>query len=59
MNEADERYKRNLDSILQQEYTNYKVYYVIDLSTDKTAELVEKYIKDRKIEDKIKLYENT
>jgi glycosyltransferase involved in cell wall biosynthesis len=59
MNEADERYKRNLDSILQQEYTNYKVYYVIDLSTDKTAKLVEKYIKDRKIEDKIKLYENT
>jgi glycosyltransferase involved in cell wall biosynthesis len=49
MNQANERYKRNLDSILQQNYTNYKVYYIDDYSTDKTGEFVEKYIKERKV----------
>jgi len=50
MNEANNRYKRNLESIFQQEYTNYKVYYIDDHSKDKTAELVEQYIKERKLE---------
>ena len=37
-------YLRNLDSIFQQEYTNYHVVYVDDASTDGTGKYVEKYM---------------
>jgi cellulose synthase/poly-beta-1,6-N-acetylglucosamine synthase-like glycosyltransferase len=59
MNEANDRYKRNLNSIFQQDYTNYKVFYVDDNSEDKTAQLVKDYVKRNKLYKKIKLYQNT
>ena len=40
-----EWYKRNLDSLLVQDYTNYRVLYVDDCSSDGTAQAVEKYLK--------------
>jgi len=49
MNEVNNRYKRNLDSIFQQDYENFNVYYVDDFSEDRTGELVAKYIKDNKL----------
>jgi glycosyltransferase involved in cell wall biosynthesis len=49
MNEVNNRYKRNLDSIFQQDYDNFNVYYVDDFSQDRTGELVEKYLKDNKL----------
>ncbi|OGB83705.1 hypothetical protein A3F66_05310 [candidate division TM6 bacterium RIFCSPHIGHO2_12_FULL_32_22] len=36
-------YKRNLDSVLSQHYSNYSVIYIDDNSSDNTAELVESY----------------
>jgi len=59
MNEANDRYKRNLNSIFQQDYTNYKVFYVDDNSEDNTAQLVKDYVKRNKLYKKIKLYQNT
>jgi len=59
MNEANDRYKRNLNSIFQQDYTNYKVFYVDDNSEDNTAQLVKDYVKRNKLYKKIKLYLNT
>jgi glycosyltransferase involved in cell wall biosynthesis len=51
-------YKKNLDSVLNQTYNNWKIIYVDDFSTDKTYELVEKYIKDNKLDDKFMLIKN-
>ena len=42
-------YLRNLDSIFQQEYTNYHLIYVDDASTDGTGDYVEKYMIENKI----------
>ncbi|BDC34106.1 hypothetical protein Noda2021_00640 [Candidatus Dependentiae bacterium Noda2021] len=39
-----EWYKANLDSVFNQEYSNYRIIYVDDASDDGTGELVEKYI---------------
>lgn len=38
-------YKSNLDSVLSQNYTNYRVIYMDDCSTDGTANAVENYLK--------------
>ncbi len=40
-------YKENLNSIFLQNYTNYRVVYVDDLSPDNTGLLVEKYVKSK------------
>jgi glycosyltransferase involved in cell wall biosynthesis len=58
MNEANERYLKNLDSIFQQSYNNYKVYYVDDASSDKTAELVSKYMEKHKLQNKMTFVKN-
>ena len=42
-------YHHNLKSILLQKYTNYRVLYFDDNSTDQTGNLVEKFIKQKKI----------
>ena len=39
-------YKRNLDTVFYQNYENYRVIYIDDYSTDGTADLVEKYVKE-------------
>lgn len=40
-------YKRNLDSVLNQRYKNFRVIYVDDQSPDGTGELVEAYLKQQ------------
>ncbi|MDR3646005.1 MAG: glycosyltransferase family 10 [Candidatus Babeliales bacterium] len=52
-------YQRNLDSIFMQDYDNYEVLYYDDMSPDKTGELVEKYVKERKQEHRCKVIRNT
>jgi glycosyltransferase involved in cell wall biosynthesis len=40
-------YKKNLDSIFMQKYSNYHIIYVDDASTDGTGDLVEEYARQR------------
>ena len=54
-----EFYKQNLDSVLTQNYLNYRIIYIDDCSPDGTANLVEGYIKENKIEHKITLIKNS
>jgi len=42
-------YKENLKSILDQSYRQYRIVYVDDYSSDKTANLVETFLKERKV----------
>ena len=51
--------KRNLDSIFSQKYTNYRVIYIEDCSTDNTAKIVEQYIQEHGLEDRVTLIKNT
>jgi len=51
-------YQRNLDAVFSQDYSNYRVIYIDDCSTDGTAELVEQYIQERGLQDKIILIKN-
>lgn len=52
-------YQLNLNSIFVQQYSNYRVIYIDDLSTDGTGKLVEDYIKERGQEDRVRLIHNT
>jgi len=52
-------YKKNLDSVFNQNYSNYRVIYLDDASPDDTGKLVEKYIKDKNQENKVTLIKNT
>ena len=51
-------YRKNLDSVVLQTYTNWRIIYVDDASTDRTYELVQKYIQEKGIKDKVKLIRN-
>ena len=51
-------YKKNLDSIFNQKYDNYKVIYIDDCSKDGTAELVKEYIKLKNQEHRTTLIKN-
>lgn len=51
-------YKKNLDSILNQKYENYRIVYIDDYSSDGTADLVEKYVADLGKADKFTLIRN-
>ncbi len=42
-----EWYQWNLDSVFQQAYSNYRVVYIDDCSSDRTADLVEAYVTAR------------
>lgn len=46
-------YKKNLDSVFDQRYTNWHMIYVDDCSPDGTGELVKAYVKERGFEDKV------
>lgn len=48
-----EWYKWNLDSVLNQNYTNWHMIYIDDCSPDGTGELVRQYVKDRGLEQDI------
>lgn len=43
-------YKLNLQSVLTQNYENYRIIYINDASSDDTGKLVEKYLKKHKID---------
>lgn len=51
-------YKWNLDSVFAQKYTNYKVIYVDDCSTDGTYELVKEYLKEHDTGNRVTLVHN-
>jgi cellulose synthase/poly-beta-1,6-N-acetylglucosamine synthase-like glycosyltransferase len=48
-NEADARYLWNIESILQQDYKNYRAIIVVDLSEDNTVNLLIEYLKWRNV----------
>jgi cellulose synthase/poly-beta-1,6-N-acetylglucosamine synthase-like glycosyltransferase len=53
------RYKDNLNSVLQQNYSNYHIVFIDDVSEDKTGEFVQKYVDELELkEDKIKIIIN-
>jgi glycosyltransferase involved in cell wall biosynthesis len=51
-------YERNLQSVLSQNYTNFRVIYTDDCSCDGTGELVEQYLIDHDVEQKVDLVRN-
>lgn len=51
--------EKNLESIFSQEYSNYRVIYINDASTDRTKEITKKYLKDRMLEDKVSFISNS
>ncbi|MCH9621152.1 MAG: hypothetical protein S4CHLAM20_05680 [Chlamydiia bacterium] len=51
-------FKRNLSSVFSQNYSNYRVIYVDDASTDETFNLVSDYIKESGYKDKVELIRN-
>ncbi len=53
-----EWYQRNLDSIFNQHYDNYRVIYIDDCSPDGTGNLVEQYIKEKGQEHRVTLIKN-
>lgn len=55
----EEWFKRNLDSLFEQKYNNYTLWYTDDCSTDNTANLVEEYIKEKGQKHRVKLVCNT
>lgn len=56
-NNADSCIK-NLLSIFEQKYSNYRVMYIDDCSSDGTYELAKKFIQDLKKDEKIALFRN-
>lgn len=51
-------YKKNLDSLFEQEYDNWEAIYIDDISPDNTGDLVEEYIKACGMGHKVKLIKN-
>jgi len=51
-------YERNLDSVFNQEYKNFRVIYIDDCSTDNTYSYVSSYINRHKCHEKITLIRN-
>ncbi len=51
-------YKRNIDSIINQNYTNYRIIYIDDKSPDQTGKLVQEYVKSLGKEDRISIIIN-
>lgn len=52
-------YKKNLDSLLDQDYDNWYAIYIDDNSPDGTADLVRQYIEEHNLQSKIRLIANT
>lgn len=50
--------KKNLDSVFEQTYKNFRVIYIDDISTDGTGKLVENYVKQNGLQKKLKLIKN-
>jgi len=54
-------YKRNLDSVFRQDYTNlsWRVIYIDDHSSDGTGDAVEQYIREKGFQEKFTVIRNT
>jgi hypothetical protein len=52
-------YKENIESVLNQQYSNYHIIYIDDASIDGTGKLVQEYIQQHGLQDKITLIQNT
>jgi glycosyltransferase involved in cell wall biosynthesis len=52
-------YARNLQSVLSQNYANFRVFYTDDFSPDGTGDLVEEYLIDNDLDKKVYLTKNT
>lgn len=52
-------YQINLDSILKQDYGNYRVMYIDDNSPDGTGDLVEKYLAQHDVQHRVTLIKNS
>lgn len=53
-----EWYKRNLDSVVSQEYQNFHIIYIDDVSTDGTGKLVQEYIRGGKLDHLVTFIQN-
>ena len=52
-------YQKNLDSLFDQKYSNWRAIYIDDVSSDGTGDLVEQYIKKNGFEHKFTVIRNT
>ena len=43
-------YKGNIDSILDQQYSNFRIIYIDDCSNDGMSDLIEKYLQEKKVD---------
>ena len=50
---------RNIFSVLTQKYTNYRIIYINDGSTDQTGQLVEQYVKEHNQQHRVTIIHNT
>jgi len=50
--------EQNLESVVNQTYKHYHIYYVNDKSTDRTGELVDAFVKQRNLEDRFTVIHN-
>jgi len=51
-------YKENVKSVIEQKYSNYRVIYIDDCSTDNTYQLVTEYVKECGAQDKVTVLRN-
>jgi len=51
-------YERNLDSVIGQDYDNWRLIYINDCSTDGTGELVKSYVDQKGYQEKVLLVNN-
>ena len=51
--------KKNIESILKQDYSNYKVIIIDDVSTDETYDRIHQYLETHPLKDKVVLHRNT
>jgi glycosyltransferase involved in cell wall biosynthesis len=50
---------QNLESVVSQAYPNFTIYYINDCSTDKTGQLVNEFVRSRKLESKCTVVHNS
>lgn len=51
----EQYYKKNLNSVINQKYSNWRIVYIDDQSTDDTYNLVKQYMVDNQLTNKLKL----
>jgi len=51
-------YKKNLDSVFNQNYKNWSLIYIDDCSTDETGDLVERYVEEQGFQNNVTIIKN-